>query len=230
MLQTATAYLDADELLHLALTASRQGRTEEAIIGLKRALALAPDSARLHYVLGSEYAQIGLLDRAVAHIHQAIELNPTLEGPRFQLGFIYLNAGNVDAATKTWEAFDALGEDHALYLFKTGLLHLVKNDLGQCEECLRRGIAANNMYEALSHDMAQILKGVQNRRAATARPATKQEPPPPKETTAKPDAPPTPATPATAPPKRDAATPKPAAPKAAVLAAYRQNAQEGKES
>lgn len=65
MANTASARLDADELLHLALNAAQANRHEEAITSLKRALDISPNDARMHYMLGAEHAQIGLHDRAV---------------------------------------------------------------------------------------------------------------------------------------------------------------------
>lgn len=221
-----TEYLDAEELMHLAMTASRRGRTDEAIGTLKRALASFPDDPRLHYVLGNEYVQIGLMDRAVGHIQHAITLNPKLEGARFQLGFLYLNAGHMDTATDTWAPLDTLGEEHPLYLFKTGLLHLAKNEPNECEDYLRRGMAANTVDAALNHDMARILKQVQANRQATAAPATDAAAAKP-ETPTKPETPAAPAPKAASKAETGAATPK--TPKNVVLSAYRQNETKEKE-
>jgi tetratricopeptide (TPR) repeat protein len=160
MTQMAQAFLDADELLHLALDASRLGRTEEAIVTLKRALELAPNDARSHYVLGSLYTQIRLIDRAVKHLQNAVVFDPSMESAHFQLGWIYWNAGDIKAATEAWKAFDAAGKEHPLFLFKTGLLHLAKQEYAECEKHLRQGISINNTHPQLNNDMAYLLKQV----------------------------------------------------------------------
>lgn len=163
MAQTADQYLDADELLHLALEASRESKHEDAITFLKRALGIAPEDARLHYLLGAEHAQIGLYDRAVEEMQKAVKLNPALETAHFQLGLLHITSGRVDAAETAWKPLDSLGAEHPLFLFKKGLLHLAKDEFGECEQCLKRGMAANKANAALNNDMARVLKEVEGR-------------------------------------------------------------------
>lgn len=163
MAQTANQYLDADELLHLALEASRQDKHEDSITYLKRALTQAPEDARLHYLLGAEHAQIGLYDRAVEEMQQAVKINPGLETAHFQLGLLHITSGRVEAAQEAWKPLDKLGAEHPLFLFKTGLLHLAKDEFKECEQNLRRGMAVNKLNAALNNDMARVLKEVEGR-------------------------------------------------------------------
>lgn len=166
MAKPSETQLDADELLHLALAASKQGRSEDAVTFLKRALALAPKDARLHYMLGAEHAQIGLYDRAVEEMKHAVTLDPSLDAAHFQLGLLHLTSGRADAAADAWAALDKHGQEHPFVLFKTGLLHLAKDEFKECEACLRRGIAANHINLPLNNDMARILNDVTARLAA----------------------------------------------------------------
>jgi tetratricopeptide (TPR) repeat protein len=150
--------LDADELLHLALRAAGQNQHEEAITFLKRALDIAPDDGRLHYMLGAEHAQIGMYDRASEEMATAVELDPALTTARFQLGLLHLTAARVDQATQTWAPLDELDPDHFLRLFKTGLEHLAKDRFQECADYLKRGIAANDANLSLNQDMQRILQ------------------------------------------------------------------------
>ena len=237
MIEAANKYLDADELMHLALVASRESRNEDAIVYFKRALEIAPNEAGLHYLLGAQYLRIGLNERAVGHIEHALALNPGLDGARFQLGWIYWAHGHVDTASETWKPLDSQGAQHPLYLFKTGLLHLAKQQYDECEDLLRRGIAANRVDVPLNRDMAQILKQLQGR--GTSKPSaprgtetasggvasSKVEAP------SKPAATPKPATPEgatrqeapVASGKVQASSPKPRTPKNVMLSVYQQN-------
>jgi tetratricopeptide (TPR) repeat protein len=165
MTQSPDSFLDANDLFHLALHAGRQGKNEEAITTLKRALVLAPEDARLHYALSMQYNHIGFLERAVAHLQQTLVLNPGADHARFQLGWLLLNGAREDLATDAWKPLDKLGETHPLCLFKTGLLHLARNQLAECEKQLSLGIAANKVEPALNHDIAVILRNVQSRLA-----------------------------------------------------------------
>ncbi|HJX10077.1 MAG TPA: tetratricopeptide repeat protein [Candidatus Binatia bacterium] len=179
MTQTANHYLDADELLHLAIAASERGKSEEAITLLKRALALAPDDARLHYLLGAEHAQIGLYERAVEEIRRAVELDPEQDTAHFQLGLLYCTSGRAELAAEAWKPLDKLNHDHFLYHFKTGLLHLINDEFAECDQCLRRGILANKINAALNDDMTRILRETQERLAAApakAKPAPAKAP------------------------------------------------------
>jgi tetratricopeptide (TPR) repeat protein len=202
MAQTANQYLDADELLHLALEASRQDKHEEAITFLKRALALNANDARLHYLLGAEHAQIGLYDRAVEEMQQAVKLDPALDTAHFQLGLLHITSGRAEAAAEAWKPLDRLGPEHPLFLFKTGLVHLAKDEFTECEEYLRRGLSANKSNAALNNDMQRVLKEVENRT------------PPPGAAAAPPGAVP----------------PKPANPKHVLLSAYKRNRLEDKDN
>ena len=104
-----TEDLDAEELLHLAIQASQADRHDQAITYLKRAQAKAPENANIAYFLGAEHAQIGLYQRAMEEMAQALELNPALHTARFQLGLLYLTSGLAAPATEALGPLTALG-------------------------------------------------------------------------------------------------------------------------
>lgn len=167
--QTADATLDAEELLHLALAASRRDKREEAIAFLKRAVALSTNDARLHFLLGAEHAQIGLYERAIEEMHRALQLDPGLDIAHFQVGLLHLTCGRPQAAADAWTALDRLDPADPLYLFKTGLLHLSRDEFSDCEARLREGIAANRSNQPLNQDMARMLAEVRSRLASNRR-------------------------------------------------------------
>jgi tetratricopeptide (TPR) repeat protein len=160
MTQMADRFLDADELLYLALDKNRRGRTEESLVTLKRALGIAPNDARVHYVLGSMYNQIGMIERAEKHLQHATVFDPNMENARFELGWLYWSAGQADAAAETWKAFDSKGKEYPLFLFKTALLQLAKNEYAECEKNLRAGLSVNGGAVPYAAEMAQLYKQV----------------------------------------------------------------------
>ncbi len=178
MEKTAVEKLDAEELLQLALRATDENRREDAIAYLHRALALKPDEGRLHYMLAAEHAQIGLYDRAAEEMAKAVQLDPSLVTAHFQLGLLHITGGRVAEAEAAWRPLDKLGKDNFLHLFKTGMLHLVRDEFKESESCLERGIKANNFNEPLNNDMRRILRDVQERlgKAAAAPVAAPAEP------------------------------------------------------
>ena len=160
----ATQKLDDSELLHLAIRASQENRHEDAIGLLKQALDVAPNNAKVHYMLGAEHAEIGLYDRAADEMAKATELDPSLVTASFQLGLLHITSGRVTHAEKAWEPLDKLGADHPLFLFKAGLLHLARDEFDECVTMLEKGISLNTANEALNNDMRRILGDVNARR------------------------------------------------------------------
>lgn len=57
---------DADELLHLAAHASSMGNPHAAMAHLKELLRREPQHARAIYLIGAQYALIGLHERAAS--------------------------------------------------------------------------------------------------------------------------------------------------------------------
>lgn len=155
------ASLDADALLHLAIAASDRDQTDQAIAFLKRAIEIDPGNAKAHYLLGAEHAQIGLFDRAMEDMGRALELDADLDAARFQLGLLRLTSRQPQAADDVWLGLDRLGSDHFYVLFKTGLLHLARDEFAECLRCLRAGLAANSSNAPLNADMQKIIDQVQ---------------------------------------------------------------------
>ncbi len=176
-MKTNTSRLDVDELLHLAIHASQQNRHEDTMNYLKQALEIAPENAKVHYLLGAEHAEIGLYDRAVTDMEKAVKFDPSLVTAHFQLGLLHVTAGRVDQAVKAWKPLDALGQENPLYLFKTGLEQLVRDQFDSCIDSLSRGIKLNTMNEALNKDMQRIIDDVKARQQQAPAASTKSDKP-----------------------------------------------------
>ena len=159
MNETSTQ-LDADELLHFAIRASQSKEIEKAILYLKHALQLEPDNASLHYFIGAQHAELGMFDRAIEEMSTAVKINPDLETAHFQLGLLYATSARIEEANEAWSSLDNLGENNPLYLFKTGLLQLAKDDFGSASENLNKGIKLNNANPDLNRDMQRILDSI----------------------------------------------------------------------
>jgi tetratricopeptide (TPR) repeat protein len=152
--------LDDEELLHLALRASNENRHEEAIAYLKQAIELSPGNAKAHYMLGAEHAEIGLYDRAAAEMAKAVQLDPGLVTAQFQLGLLHITSARVQEAEEAWKPLDKLGANNPFYLFKTGMLHLARDEFEACIEALEKGIALNQQNPALNNDMRRVIDDV----------------------------------------------------------------------
>jgi len=166
-----TATLDEDELVHLALRASREQRQDEAMAYLKRAIDAFPNSARAHYLLGAEYAQIGMVDRAIEAMSAAVRLDPALSTAQFQLGLLHFTIGRRREAELAWKPLDKLKPTDSLFLFKSALLHWLDDDTTASIRELEQGIANNAFSEPLNEDMRRVLRDVQARAASRAAPS-----------------------------------------------------------
>jgi tetratricopeptide (TPR) repeat protein len=155
---------DADELLHLALRASRRNQIHAALGYLDRALKLTPADARLYLLQGALHAGRGATEPALAAMERAVALGPKLWGAHFQLGLLYSTNGRVDEAMRAWAPLDALAKGHPLRSFKTGLEALERADDDACLAHLQAGIDANSESEALNGDMRRVIEKVRARR------------------------------------------------------------------
>jgi tetratricopeptide (TPR) repeat protein len=160
--------LDAEELMHLAMRAMDAEKSEDAITYLKRAIALAPNDGRLHFLLGALHAEIGLDERAIAELSRAVQLAPELHTAHFQLGTLLLKRGEVARANEAWRPLDMLDRDHPLYLFKSALSQLADGDYARCIAELRQGIARNDENDFLNLEMREVLAKTEALLAAEA--------------------------------------------------------------
>lgn len=150
--------LTQEELLHLAIESIKQGDHGVAISYLKEGVEKFPDDSKVAYVLGAEYAQIGMFEKAESEMRRAIALDASLHTASFQLGLMLLTQGRSQDAALSWEALDSLPKTHCLWLFKTGLNHMVAGENKLAREYLEQGIQANDFSPELTKDMLMVLE------------------------------------------------------------------------
>jgi tetratricopeptide (TPR) repeat protein len=160
-MSTETIDLDSEELLHLALQASKTGQHESCVLLLKRLLAKDPQNARAFYLLGAEHAQIGLYDRAKDEMARAIELSPGMHAARFQLGMLFITSGQVEPALTAFAPLSADSASEPFHSFAKGMEFLAQDAFSECKEALEHGIATNHSNEPLNDDMRKILAAIE---------------------------------------------------------------------
>lgn len=156
MIPNKTAF-DHEEYLHLAIEAVRRGDHGAALAYLKEGAANHPQDARIAYMLGAEYAQIGLNDRAEAEMARAIEVEPSLHTARFQLGLLQMTQAKAVEASATWQGLNALPDGHALRLFRDGLEALAADRFDEARQYIEAGTSANDFSPELNRDMDNLL-------------------------------------------------------------------------
>ena len=151
------ALLDQEELFQLAVNASSGSDSASAIVFLKEDVVRPDASARAHYLLGAEYAQIRMYDRAVEAMTRAIALDPMLAPARIQLGLLWLTACAAERAEAVLTPLGDLPESDALRHFGAGLCDLIHDRIEQARAHLERGLALNDSNLPLNADMRLIL-------------------------------------------------------------------------
>lgn len=157
--------LTQGELLALAVEASRRNDAGHALAYLKEASSRADASTQALFMLGSEYAQLGLMDDAKASMARAVEVGPDFAIARFQLGMLHLTSGEADAARATWAPLSLLGTDHPqayLAAFHKGMLHLMADEFDNALAALNAGLTQNQENEALNGDMRRVIDAVEH--------------------------------------------------------------------
>lgn len=157
--------LDTDEYLHLALHASSVGNHHACMTYLKEVLQREPRQATAIYLLAVQHAELGLFARAIDGMKAALAIEPRLEIARFQLGWLFLNAGQMPQAR---EHFTTLGgtADEAMRAFAEAMIALTDNKMTLAREKLALGLSRKATNPALSN----LMRGVLERLATQADP------------------------------------------------------------
>jgi Flp pilus assembly protein TadD len=154
------ATLDQEELFQLAFNASSAGESACAIAFLKEAVSRDDASARAHYLLGAEYAQICMYSRAAELMTTALALDPTLSVTRVQLGMLWLTSSDPGSAASVLAPLRELPASDPLHHFGAGLCHLIGDRLAEAEANLEQGIVLNTANLPLNADIRRILDAV----------------------------------------------------------------------
>lgn len=171
--------LDAPELLHLGIEAAGRNDHGAAITYLKQAIdlpagsiAITSDYAKALYMLGAEYAQIGLMDRAADYMAQAIDMDDSLHTARFQLGLLHLTQAQVEQSLQVLAPLEKLGDDSCFTHIGAGLRHLIHDEFVDCRNSLLRGIQLNSESAApnlaLNGDLQKLLAALPNAEGTAA--------------------------------------------------------------
>ena len=153
------------ELLARALDALKRSDAGHALAYLKEAAGRPDASVQALFMLGSEYAQIGLVQEAKAQMARAVALGPDFPLARFQLGMLHVTSGEPEIATQVWAPLAGLGELHPhayLMAFHRGMRHLVDDEFDAAVRALGEGLALNRVNEALNADMRRVIDAIEH--------------------------------------------------------------------
>lgn len=159
------AQLTQQELLAAALEHSRRHDAGAALACLKAACDRGDASPQAFFMLGSEYAQLGLVAEAKAAMARAAEFGPALPLARFQLGMLHLTSGAIDEAKAAWEPLAQLAPsdpDAYLATLRSGMLHVVNDEFDAAVHALAQGVAQNHQNEPLNGDIRRVIDAIEH--------------------------------------------------------------------
>lgn len=135
---------------------------------MKEALKQEPDNGELLYLMGMTHSNLGMIDRAIEEISQALARAPNLINARFQLGLMHFIQREFARSEAVWQPLiAALPPDEPLRIFATGLTLVGQDDLRGAIDTLERGIALCR-NEQLNQDIGRIVAEARRYLAETA--------------------------------------------------------------
>lgn len=143
----------------------QRGEVDSAIRELKAAIALDPQFASGHMLLGQAYLaqhSVSMIAEAKAELQQALDLDPTLLWARFYLAKVYIDLGQNDRAKKELERGLAMRPNVPHFL---ALLGEVNRKLGHPEislELNRKALEADPQMTPAHYHMALAYMDLNN--------------------------------------------------------------------
>ncbi len=105
--------------------AKSEGDLDTAILHVRRAVELQPESAEYHFHLGATLGMAGEVDEGIQECRIAAGLDPAWELPKVEVGIILLNAGREEEARDHLESVGLSQSDLSAHLaFNLGMARL----------------------------------------------------------------------------------------------------------
>jgi len=123
----------------------REGKYQEALQKYETARGMiSREEPSIWFAMGRCYVGLQQTDKAIAAYQKAIELNPRKPEYHQALALLYLNAGRLDEALRTYvEAYRQLGEPVDERLFELGQRLIQENKLDMAARVFERVIELN---------------------------------------------------------------------------------------
>jgi tetratricopeptide (TPR) repeat protein len=135
----------------LGLAYYERGLKSEALVHLKKALALKPDYPEADNALGRYYAEENQLDQALFSFEKAAR-NPFYQTPQvslFNMGLIYEKKGDSEMALKQYQEAVRLQNNYGMAHFRRGLILEQQNRADEAREAYAKAIEyAPDLVEA----------------------------------------------------------------------------------
>lgn len=130
---------------------SKLGKNTEAIVQLKRAIELAPNSDLGYRRLGSAYLDSGKGQEAIQALQKAIELNPYYWGNFNELGTAYYTLGDYAKALQAFQQVTVVDSDIELGFENVGNIYLQQGKYEQAIPYFQKSLQIRPYWSTYSN-------------------------------------------------------------------------------
>jgi tetratricopeptide (TPR) repeat protein len=137
-----------------------EGKLDEAITALEKALQLDPSLASVHYNLGAAYERKEDLDKARHHFQEAIRIKPDFGEAYLSIGNSYLSERKFDAAAieALTKATELLPDNYNAF-YNLGVCHANSGKYAEAEKSFRKAVEINPKEPVAHYQLAMALLG-----------------------------------------------------------------------
>jgi len=130
---------------------AKENKVNEAIVHLKKAIAIYPDYVMAHNDLGSHLLGLGKLNEATEELNKAIAIDPNAFNPQLNLGIVLVQQHKFTDATEILKKAISLQSAAPAARFYAGIAYIGLNDLDAAERELK------SAYDLGGHTYALAL-------------------------------------------------------------------------
>ena len=135
---------------------NRDWRNEFALFS--SAARVSPNSAKVHYNLGTLYKDRGLFHQAVAEYERALEIEPGLLVIRYNLGNVYRELGRLDEAIAAYRRILQVRPNMVEVLYNLGMAYKDKGLLDKAADAYRQALAVRPDYADAHNNLGNVYK------------------------------------------------------------------------
>jgi tetratricopeptide (TPR) repeat protein len=146
----------------LGVQLTGEGKYDEALVELNKALEKAPSHPTIHLAIGNAYAKAGKNEEALAAYNKAISFNPN-DPDLYTTAAIVMNAlGKTADAQEAFKKAAALKPEAAAQnYYNLGVLFMNSNKIDEAADAFKQSIAADQSFGESYYQLGMALSGKQ---------------------------------------------------------------------
>lgn len=151
-------YPNDSEANHLSgLVKNAQGKLDEAINFIQRAISLNPTSAVYYTNLGEVFNRKGLKEEAIRSLEKSISINPDFAGAKYNLANILKSLGRTNEAIQYYQESIDLDPNNFQAFYNLGNTLYELGNIDGAITCYKNSSVINNTFEEAFFNLANCL-------------------------------------------------------------------------